>query len=229
MFSKELLYDWNGINEFFFQYLNNKFYNSHLLNKFLIIITELGNIRKIPYVVIFSLTAYVIYNLLLKRYRQPSFFKEDLNKWSRIILIMGCSLLITGVIAPKLKQHFDYLRPLCNNKLKNNIHILTELGTNSITHMINKRCQNDGSFPSAHAIIIAVVSASLWSIANLVGRLLIIFFVFVIIISRIAIGVHYPADLIGGYLIGFLIYMITRLLVDKILKLKFSKVITTKS
>lgn len=59
----------------------------------------------------------------------------------------------------------------------------------------------DASFPSRHAAITSVIAFSLayfkskWSVPLLLAA-------FFVGISRIYVGVHYPGDIIGGFLVG---------------------------
>ncbi|GAH13048.1 unnamed protein product, partial [marine sediment metagenome] len=61
------------------------------------------------------------------------------------------------------------------------------------------------SFPSTHTIFVFSVAISLWlsSLKKLAWPLFIL--AILIGLSRIAVGVHYPFDIIGGAIIGIII------------------------
>lgn len=60
------------------------------------------------------------------------------------------------------------------------------------------------SFPSEHMTVFVAISVALFFINKKIG---IIFFIIAILIglSRIVIGVHYPSDIAGGLIVGFLV------------------------
>ena len=62
---------------------------------------------------------------------------------------------------------------------------------------------NPSSFPSVHTVIISVVTFSYIYFKSKLASLL-VFSLFWIGLSRIFVGVHYPLDILGGILVGFL-------------------------
>lgn len=60
------------------------------------------------------------------------------------------------------------------------------------------------SFPSAHTTLTAALALSVWFYHKGLGRFLFGFAVLVGI-SRLFVGVHYPVDVVAGFLIGILV------------------------
>ncbi|MCY1170163.1 PAP2 superfamily protein [compost metagenome] len=58
------------------------------------------------------------------------------------------------------------------------------------------------AFPSGHAVYTAAVVASLWPLGSWPFRLLLLAFAAAIGWSRVALGAHFPADVVAGFLLG---------------------------
>lgn len=58
------------------------------------------------------------------------------------------------------------------------------------------------SFPSAHAAITLSLAIAVWHFHRRLGWLLLVF-ALIVGISRLYVGVHYPLDILGGFLIGW--------------------------
>ncbi len=66
-------------------------------------------------------------------------------------------------------------------------------------------------FPSGHATYAMLAAASLWPLAKRRVRLLLVASLIWVAWSRIAVGAHFPADVLAGFLIGGLAAWIARL------------------
>lgn len=70
------------------------------------------------------------------------------------------------------------------------------------------------SFPSEHMAVFTAIAVSMFFINKKAG---LVFFIIAILIglSRIVIGVHYPIDIIGGFIIGIIISLILKKIFKK--------------
>jgi len=109
----------------------------------------------------------------------------------RAVLAGGIGLIIAKIIGPALNRP----RPF---------------ETSGVNEFLFHR--PDYSFPSDHAILLFAMAFSF--LFSGYKRLAIFMFIlaFVIIASRIAVGVHYPSDIIAGALIGLIISWLVHLL-----------------
>lgn len=63
------------------------------------------------------------------------------------------------------------------------------------------------SFPSEHATVFMAITVSMFLINKKAGFVF-LFLTILIGLSRVVIGVHYPVDIIGGFVVGIIISMI---------------------
>lgn len=78
----------------------------------------------------------------------------------------------------------------------------------------------DASFPSVHTTTMAVMALSYLYFRSRWSALFLILMIWVGI-SRIYVGVHYPLDILGGFIVGIISLMIVKQIVQ-FLKIKFS-------
>lgn len=167
-------------------------FESPTLTKIMRFFTFIGSI---PTVITLSIMMLFVLYLLLKQ-------KDKLFLFG--IIIIGSQLL-----NKLLKQIFHRQRP--------DLHRLIEIG--------------GYSFPSGHAMtamtFYGILTFLFWrGIPHYKGKitLVLISFIFILMIgiSRIYLGVHYPSDIIGGYLEG-IVWLIVSISVFNIIKRKFPK------
>lgn len=97
-----------------------------------------------------------------------------------------------GVLASIwLKAGFDVLRP----------PLLLPVGTVTLLDVLPA----NRSFPSGHAIAVAVLSGVLMWKRSLRGQLCLALLAVMVCLSRIAIGVHWPLDVLAGAATGFVL------------------------
>ena len=125
------------------------------------------------------------------------------KKWKIEAALLAGNLVLHGILIKLIKLLYQRSRP-------------------SLSHLVK---EGGYSFPSGHAMATAVVVGTLiiivqqriqnQKIKRLVQALLLLF-IFMIMASRVYLGVHYPTDVIGGALMGFAILNIEFPFYDKL-------------
>jgi signal peptidase II len=210
MLARTIFYDWNGANKELFLYFNNLFAGDPLASEFLAYFSLLGRNYIVP-IILILMVILILANAYLNNLpqNQPVAFRKYLLRWAEILAVICCALLLVGIIIPLVKLYFAMPRPLCNIP-PNQINIIVEVGEHSVQSMVKSFCVKMKSFPSAHSMIAAIFAIGLWPVASIYARALLIFSMMLMGISRMAIGVHYPADVIGGYILGLIFVVISR-------------------
>ncbi|MBN1545776.1 MAG: phosphatase PAP2 family protein [Syntrophaceae bacterium] len=177
-----LFYDWCGLNKALFLMINQ--IHSPLFDHFMLVITFLGNPGLFPF--------YISIALLL------SWFRTSYLKPQNIIVFALSYVFISVMIVPFIKVSLNYPRPLA------------VLGENNIVVLGHSLAAH--SFPSAHSAFAVLIVMSFWPGLPRCWQITLIMFASLICLSRISVGAHFPADVVGGILIAIFAVISVRLL-----------------
>jgi membrane-associated phospholipid phosphatase len=95
---------------------------------------------------------------------------------------------ISMAIVPVMKASLDFPRPIA------------ALGPDAVT--ILGEVETNGAFPSGHAAFAVLIAASLMPGASRATRLALAVGAILVCLSRVWVGAHFPADVVGGALIS---------------------------
>jgi membrane-associated phospholipid phosphatase len=208
---KNIFYDWLGANQELFLYFNHLFQDMPVLSKILSHLSILAQNFFVPFIIIFIALIVYFYACYSGLKSNPELYRSYLLKWIKCVAIICLSMLLVAIFIPSVKVFFNFKRPLCFFST-DRIIILPYLSDDTIPKMVTNFCKTNKSFPSAHSIVAGIFLFSLWPVVKAPIRLALILITLLIGLSRIVIGVHYPADIAAGYLFAALFVYIANLI-----------------
>ena len=116
----------------------------------------------------------------------------------RNVVVLAIGYALTAGVVPALKPWLDFPRPLL--ALGNNAVVV--LGEPELHH----------SFPSGHSTFAVLLAASLAPALSPPYKWGLWLFAVLVCLSRISVGAHFPADVLGGALIGLAAVLAARLI-----------------
>lgn len=126
-------------------------------------------------------------------------FRMLKQRWKEIVLVFFSGIFAWG-ISQGLKIFFHTERPY--RILENVVPLLNKI---------------DFAFPSGHATFFMALGVAIFLSHKKAGYLF-IFFALLIGIARIIAGVHFPGDILGGFILGAIIAYFVRVIYGKIFK-----------
>lgn len=122
--------------------------------------------------------------------------------WFRTSLVLGVSYVLTSATVFGVKHMVNSARP-------------AELLPREIVRILAVP-GDPFSFPSGHAALAAMLVTALWPRFSFLVRIAALFFVVWVGLARVAVGAHFPTDVISGALIGALLTWLIRFVIDRI-------------
>jgi undecaprenyl-diphosphatase len=116
---------------------------------------------------------------------------------------LAVMIMVAGVawfIADILKGVFDTVRPFVDDP--------------NVMQLFPKDA--DGAFPSGHATFFSALAMTMWFYNRKVA-LWLIASALVIGVGRVISGVHWPGDILGGYVLGILVSVVMHFVIQKFL------------
>ncbi len=204
--AKEILYDWAGANLWIFKQINALSGKGHVYDQAMQTISNLSDGKHvfIPYLVTLCVLAVIsgLVGIITKRHGNKFAF----NQWIAIIALFAVAFPVNAAINSTLKNYFSFPRP----------YVAIE---ESQVQKLENRGNEDGhrSFPSGHVAFITCLVFCLWGKLSDSARPIAALSVFMVAWSRIALGMHFPADLIGSFFITLAVASMVRIAVFYVL------------
>lgn len=204
---KFIFYDWLGLNIYLFKLINIE--GGGLYNACVAVANAIGDFEDAPfYFLVFLLTALLQFVLDMN---EPARQRRNALFWRRLILTTALAVVASGVLVYFMKIWFFMPRPFMALPLQD-INIIDQL---------DKTVYTRTSFPSGHAAFAATLGASLWPyLVSRASKLIAAGFVIWMAWSRVAAGLHFPADVLAGALIGTGVAVLVQYLTRQLIYLK---------
>lgn len=195
---KEILYEWVGANQWLFLKINNLSGRNEIYDKSMVIISRLADphIMYVPSLVLLSVLAALA--ILWGLNRKMGTIKYLALRWVAVVMLFAVAFPVNAMVNHSLKDYFAFPRPYKAMEYK------------QVYQMEKRKMEDDNrSFPSGHMAFIVCLVLSTWEVLNGFWRKFGLFAIIAVGWSRIALGVHFPADVIWSWLItGIIVFLV---------------------
>ncbi len=192
-----LIYHWLGFNELIFWYMNAP--HGVDFDRIMLFITELGDRHNFLYYL--AATAIILMiRLVTHGLRRPkAIIRAEARPYIALLLTMGIGFALYAGVTHLLKDFFAMPRPYA--VFPGTVHFAGPPPDPTLAYQ---------SFPSGHAAMTIFLVTAWWPHLSRFWRSLGVCFVALVCFSRMNLGMHFPADIAGGLLIGFIAAKVTQ-------------------
>ena len=195
---KNIFYDWGGLNVWLFHVINNV--RGSFIDATMQFGTDLGDHANFPlYIAIAAIAGLALSARAANRDRIEG--EAVLKVWMVTLVVFACADVVDGIMVGWLKDWLDFPRPP-SALLAESLHVI---GAPKFNH----------SLPSGHAAFAMTVAASLWPVLIRPARVGLVVYVLWVGLSRVSLGMHFPADVIAGYALALVIVLSLRYFICK--------------
>jgi membrane-associated phospholipid phosphatase len=192
------LYNWGGGNQALSQKIHSSITNNTALEILKFFTEYVGKYKLFPiHLIIISLI--MLTSLFIKKNKiSKEHFQREITKYFQLLATLIVTILCVAIVVGTAKEIFTFTRPLCSdNFILHNYGLQYKLYLENANILINE-CNI--SFPSGHSAYITAMLVVLWSWLLKPIRILGIFIVLTVSISRVALGMHYLSDVVFAVL-----------------------------
>ena len=200
------LYNWFGANEALFKIING--FHTDIYDTVMILLSQIADKHNVPYY-FGALVIWAAVHFMIRVVRKNGNAKDYFIRWLAVLLVLGISFAADALVVKTVKEELSYPRPYVALSSQD-VHVLEYQKEDS---------DNYHSFPSGHVSVITVLVVSLWPVLTEGGCMLGIILIPLVCLSRIAVGFHFPADVLGGFVIALIITLFVQAMVRNVLRI----------
>lgn len=201
---KEFWYDWGGLNVWLFRQVNaihGNFYDQAML-----MLTNAAYYHNFPYYLA-GLAVLALLTLLIRSARRKG-VRQHAIIWAGVFAMLLAGFFVTAAFIKTSKTYFAYPRPYL---------VLEHV---RVPDYQAGKVDDHHSFPSGHTAIATLLVIALWPVIPEGLGWLGILFIIGVAWSRMALGMHFPADVLASIVIMTPILLLLRsILYSLLLKL----------
>ncbi len=201
---RDLWYDWLGMNTWLFKQINS-LSDISMYASLMKLVTIFGDKKFLP-VIIVAIAIFSLASTIARYVTKKGGNRNYIFMWFNIFILLGSGFLAGNYIIDYTKKHSYYPRPYI--ALQGEVRQLEAQPADEAYH----------SFPSGHAIIITILVFALWPAMSENFRWAGVFLIFFVAWSRVALGVHYPMDVISGFVLAIIQMSIIRYILFSIIR-----------
>lgn len=186
---KELWYDWMGGNDVVFQAVNS-IHGGPVYDKVMKAVSVAADYHYFPAYLI-GLLAWCTLFYVIKSLKNTPGTRFYFSMWLGVFVMLLVGFAVNGAVVKEIKNHLSYPRPY-----------IALASTGQVHQMEESEPENDfKSFPSGHVSFATFLVVTLWPVLGNAMALLGVIFILLVGWSRMALGMHFPMDVIGAILI----------------------------
>lgn len=206
IFDKNIFYDWGGANDWLFQQINSV--HGEPFDSIMVTISHFSESRHFPEYLA-GLAIWAVLSYLVKLAAKRGGAKQHLISWFGVFAVLIVGFVVSIVTINAMKDYYAYPRPYLQHAM-NEIHV-----------MDYKPGDEHKSFPSGHVAFATLMVVGLWPVIAEGAGWLCILALLLVCWSRIALGAHFPADVLYSVLIVMILVMIVRSIIYGLLRKMF--------
>lgn len=204
---KEAFYDWWGANEGLFKLING--IHSPAYDNFMLFVTQLGDKHFfLPYMGL--LAVYVGLALLIGKIQRRAALRQQCIMWFGVFAVLFAGFAAAMIVAYGFKELFALPRPYV---------ALPSFDVTLVERLESEKSYR--SFPSGHVTMITIMIMGMWPMLSPHMKMLGLFLIALVAWSRVALGVHFPADTVWAFIITSTVVIMVRFVLYRLFRALF--------